>query len=206
MRSILYFRSMIAFVQGNFAVKTPAIVIVEANGVGYELHISLNTYADIQALDKGLLHTYYHVREDAHTLFGFSQEAEKALFIQLISVSGVGATTARMMLSSVKPEELIRAITTGNTKTLEGIKGIGKKSAERIILELKDKLGKSSITGSISQNNTSFAGNTIEQDALNALVSLGIGRAVAESSIQRVMKADPTNQVEDLIKKALKSL
>ena len=183
MRSILYFRSMIAFVQGNFAVKTPAIVIVEANGVGYELHISLNTYADIQALDKGLLHTYYHVREDAHTLFGFSQEAEKALFIQLISVSGVGATTARMMLSSVKPEELIRAITTGNTKTLEGIKGIGKKSAERIILELKDKLGKSSITGSISQNNTSFAGNTIEQDALNALVSLGIGRAVAESAI-----------------------
>lgn len=206
MRSILYFRSMIAFVQGNFAVKTPAIVIVEANGVGYELHISLNTYADIQALDKGLLHTYYHVREDAHTLFGFSQEAEKALFIQLISVSGVGATTARMMLSSVKPEELIRAITTGNTKTLEGIKGIGKKSAERIILELKDKLGKSSITGSISQNNTSFAGNTIEQDALNALVSLGIGRTVAESAIQRVMKADPTNQVEDLIKKALKSL
>lgn len=206
MRSILYFRSMIAFVQGNFAVKTPAIVIVEANGVGYELHISLNTYADIQALDKGLLHTYYHVREDAHTLFGFSQEAEKALFIQLISVSGVGATTARMMLSSVKPEELIRAITSGNTKTLEGIKGIGKKSAERIILELKDKLGKSSITGSISQNNTSFAGNTIEQDALNALVSLGIGRTVAESAIQRVMKADPTNQVEDLIKKALKSL
>ncbi|MGZ5248312.1 MAG: Holliday junction branch migration protein RuvA, partial [Flavitalea sp.] len=86
---------MIAFVQGNFAVKTPAIVIVEANGVGYELHISLNTYADIQSLDKGLLFTYYHVREDAHILFGFSQEAEKALFIQLISVSGVGATTAR---------------------------------------------------------------------------------------------------------------
>lgn len=206
MRSILYFRSMIAFVQGNFAVKTPAIVIVEANGVGYELHISLNTYADIQALDKGLLFTYYHVREDAHTLFGFSQEAEKSLFIQLISVSGVGATTARMMLSSMKPEELIRAITTGNTKALEGIKGIGKKSAERIVLELKDKLGKSSITGSISQNNTSFAGNTIEQDALNALVSLGIGRAVAESAIQRVMKADPTGQVEDIIKKALKSL
>lgn len=206
MRSILYFRSMIAFVQGNFAVKTPAIVIVEANGVGYELHISLNTYADIQALDKGLLFTYYHVREDAHTLFGFSQEAEKSLFIQLISVSGVGATTARMMLSSMKPEELIRAITTGNTKALEGIKGIGKKSAERIVLELKDKLGKSSITGSISQNNTSFAGNTIEQDALNALVSLGIGRTVAESAIQRVMKADPTGQVEDIIKKALKSL
>ncbi|MGZ5247792.1 MAG: Holliday junction branch migration protein RuvA, partial [Flavitalea sp.] len=200
------FRPMIAFVQGNFAVKTPAIVIVEANGVGYELHISLNTYADIQSLDKGLLFTYYQVREDAHTLFGFSQETEKALFIQLISVSGVGANTARMMLSSLKPEELIRAITTGNTKALESIKGIGKKSAERIILELKDKLGKSSITGSISQNNTSFAGNTIELDALNALVSLGIGRAVAESAIQRVMKADPEGQVEEIIKKALKSL
>ncbi len=206
MRPIHYFRCMIAFVQGNYAVKTPSVVIVEANGVGYELHISLNTYADIQSEDKGRLFTYYHVREDAHTLFGFSQESEKLLFVQLISVSGVGATTARMMLSSMKPEELVRAITSGNTRALEGIKGIGKKSAERIVLELRDKLAKTSITGSISQNNTSHISNTIEQDALNALISLGIGRAVAESAIQKVMKAEPEGQVEDIIKKALKSL
>ena len=198
---------MIAFVHGNFAVKTPSLVIVDVHGVGYELHISLNTYSDIQSLDKGLLHTYYHVREDAHTLFGFSQEAEKSLFVQLISVSGIGATTARVMLSSMKPEEIVRAITTSNTRVLEGIKGIGKKSAERIVLELKDKLSKSglpTVTG--SNNNASFSGNTIEQDALNALVSLGIARAVAEQAIQRVIKADPEGQVEDIIKKALKSL
>lgn len=198
---------MIAFVQGNYVVKTPSLVIVDVNGVGYELHISLNTYSDIQSLDKGLLHTYYHVREDAHTLFGFSQETEKALFIQLISVSGVGATTARVMLSSLKPEEIIRAITTANTRVLEGIKGIGKKSAERIVLELKDKLAKQGLnTIAGSNNNAGYISNTLEQDALNALVSLGIARAVAEQAVQRVVKAEPNGQVEDIIKKALKSL
>lgn len=198
---------MIAFVQGNYVVKTPSLVIVDVNGVGYELHISLNTYSDIQQLDKGLLHTYYHVREDAHTLFGFSQETEKSLFIQLISVSGVGATTARVMLSSLKPEEIIRAITTANTRVLEGIKGIGKKSAERIVLELKDKLAKQGLNAPAgSNNNAASIGNTLEQDALNALVSLGIARAVAEQAVQRVVKAEPNGQVEDIIKKALKSL
>lgn len=198
---------MIAFVQGNYVVKTPSLVIVDVNGVGYELHISLNTYSDIQPLDKGLLHTYYHVREDAHTLFGFSQETEKSLFIQLISVSGVGATTARVMLSSLKPEEIIRAITTANTRVLEGIKGIGKKSAERIVLELKDKLAKQGLNAPAgSNNNAASIGNTLEQDALNALVSLGIARAVAEQAVQRVVKAEPNGQVEDIIKKALKSL
>jgi holliday junction DNA helicase RuvA len=198
---------MIAFVQGNYVVKTPSLVIVDVNGVGYELHISLNTYSDIQSLDKGLLHTYYHVREDAHTLFGFSQETEKSLFIQLISVSGVGATTARVMLSSLKPEEIIRAITTANTRVLEGIKGIGKKSAERIVLELKDKLAKQGLNALAgSNNNAASISNTLEQDALNALVSLGIARAVAEQAVQRVVKAEPNGQVEDIIKKALKSL
>src|ERR1700744_3255999 len=158
---------MIAFLRGVFAYKSPALVHMEAGGVGYELQISLNTYSRIEGLDSGILLTYLHIREDAHILYGFFDKSEKDLFIQLLSVSGVGATTARMMLSSMKPEEIIRAIRDGNAKQLESIKGIGKKSAERIILELRDKLGKSKEDGT---NISSSAGNTSEQDALNALI------------------------------------
>ena len=195
---------MIAFLNGLFAHKTASSVIVDVNGVGYEVHISLNTFSDIQHLDKGLLFTYYHLREDALTLYGFSREDEKTLFINLISVSGVGAATARVMLSSMKPEEIIRAITSSNVRQLESIKGIGKKSAERIILELKDKLSK--MGAIVSQNNSTFKSNTLEQDALNALISLGISRAAAEQAVQRVMAAEPDSRVEDIIKKALKML
>ncbi|HSB93553.1 MAG TPA: Holliday junction branch migration protein RuvA [Flavitalea sp.] len=195
---------MIAFLNGLFAHKTASSVIMDVNGVGYEVHISLNTFSDIQHLEKGLLYTYYHLREDALTLYGFSKEEEKNLFVNLISVSGVGAATARVMLSSMKPEEIIRAITTGNVRQLETIKGIGKKSAERIILELKDKLGKISVGA--SQNNSVFKSNTLEQDALNALISLGISRSAAEQAVQRVITAEPASRVEDIIKKALKTL
>lgn len=197
---------MIAFVKGEYAFKSPSLVIVDVQGVGYELHISLNTYSDIQSQDSGLLFTHYHVREDAHTLFGFSRESEKSLFIHLISVSGVGATTARIMLSSMKPDEIIRAISSGNAKLLETIKGIGRKSAERIILELKDKLSKGSSIQLPGNNNAALINNSLEQDALNALVSLGIARSVAEQAIQRVLSAGPEAQVEDIIKKALKTL
>jgi holliday junction DNA helicase RuvA len=194
---------MIAFVRGLFIHKSPALVVVDVNGVGYELQISLNTYIQIQKLEKGLLYTHLHIREDAHVLFGFFEEAEKELFLQLIGVSGVGAATARMMLSSMKPDELTRAIVQGNTRQLEGIKGIGKKSAERIILELKDKLGKMRSTPNISP----LIDNTLEHDALNALITLGIPRTTGEQAIQRVLKAEPNlNAVEDIIKKALKSI
>lgn len=194
---------MIAFLRGQFVHKSPAIVIVDVNGVGYELQISLNTYVQIQKLEKGLLYTHLHIREDAHILFGFFEEAEKELFLQLIGVSGVGAATARMMLSSMKPDELTRAIVQGNTRQLESIKGIGKKSAERIILELKDKLGKIRSTPNISP----LIDNTLEQDALNALITLGIPRSTGEQAIQKVLKAEPNlNAVEDIIKKALKSI
>lgn len=183
--------------------KTPALVHVEAGGVGYELQISLNTYSSIQDLDKGVLLTYLHIREDAHILYGFFDRAEKELFIQLISVSGVGASTARMMLSSMKPEEITRAILQGNAPQLESIKGIGKKSAERIILELRDKLGKSKMETNIS----SMTDNSLEQDALNALIALGIARPAAENAIRKVMKdGSEVSKVEDLIKKALKTL
>src|SRR5258707_7995460 len=133
---------MIAFLRGDFVNKTPTVVHVDVGGVGYELLISLNTYSRIQPLEKGTLLTYLHIREDAQILYGFFDLAEKEMFIQLISVSGVGASTARMMLSSMKPDEIARAILQGNAPQLESIKGIGKKSAERIILELRDKVGK----------------------------------------------------------------
>jgi Holliday junction DNA helicase RuvA len=194
---------MIAFLRGDFVLKTPALVHVETGGVGYELQISLNTYSSIQALDKGVLLTYLHIREDAHILYGFFDKAEKELFIHLISVSGVGAATARMMLSSMKPEEITRAILQGNARQLEAIKGIGKKSAERIILELRDKVGKSKVETNIS----SLIDNSLEQDALNALIALGIARPAAENAVRKALHDGAEGlKVEDIIKKALKTL
>jgi len=195
---------MIAFLRGNFTYKSPALVHIDVAGVGYELQISLNTYSRIEALESGILLTYLHIREDAHTLFGFFDKAEKDLFIQLIGISGVGAATARMMLSSMKPEEITRAILQGNSKQLETIKGIGKKSAERIVLELRDKLGKSKEE---NINISSLTNNTLEQDALNALITLGIARPAAENAIKKVLNEGPgAEKIEDVIKKALKIL
>ena len=196
---------MIAYVKGDFVYKTPAVVHVDIHGLGYEVLISLNTYSSIEPLDKGLLHTFLHIREDAHVLYGFYEIAEKELFIQLISVSGVGASTARMMLSSMRPEEIVRAIVNGNAKQLEGIKGIGKKSAERIILELRDKLNKQSLSASV--NILSTANNSLETDALNALIALGISRPNAELAVKKVIAAEPgSEKIEEIIKKALKTL
>ncbi|MBN9381593.1 MAG: Holliday junction branch migration protein RuvA [Chitinophagaceae bacterium] len=194
---------MIAFLRGDFVLKSPALLHVDVGGVGYELQISLHTYSQIQDLDKGLLLTYLHIREDAHVLYGFFDRAEKDLFIQLISVSGVGASTARMMLSSMKPEEITRAILQGNARQLESIKGIGKKSAERVILELRDKLGKNKVETNIS----SLIDNSLEQDALNALIALGIARPAAENAVRKVLsEKSESHKVEDVIKKALKTL
>ncbi|MBL7759159.1 MAG: Holliday junction branch migration protein RuvA [Sediminibacterium sp.] len=195
---------MIAFVKGHFAIKTPARVVVDVNGVGYELNISLNTYSAISQKDSGQLFTYLHITENAHSLFGFADMAEKELFLQLISVSGVGASTARMMLSGMKPEEITRAIVQGNTRQLESIKGIGRKSAERLIVELRDKLGKQSLEESYLPG---FAASQTDTDAVNALISLGIGRVMAEQAVKKVMKAAPGNDsLEDIIKQALKNL
>ncbi|MFM7838379.1 MAG: Holliday junction branch migration protein RuvA [Chitinophagaceae bacterium] len=194
---------MIAFLKGAFVQRSPSQVVIEVQGIGYEVQISLNTYAQIHHLQEGLLYTHLQIKEDAHTLFGFADLQEKELFIQLISVSGVGAATARMMLSSLKPEELMRAIQQGQTRQLESIKGIGKKSAERIILELRDKMSKISSPTNISP----LINNTLEQDALNALVALGIGRGAGEQAVQKVLQAEPSlDRVEEIIKKALKTL
>lgn len=194
---------MYAYLQGIFTYKSPAQVYIDINGVGYEVNISLNTYAQIQNAEKGKLYTYFQVKEDGHTFYGFFDKAEKEIFVQLIGVSGIGAATARMMLSHLKPDEVQRAIIQGNVRLLESIKGIGKKTAERLVLELRDKVGKVAV----DTGNTSAPGNSLQRDALEALVALGISKPQAESSIQKINRAEPAiNNLEELIKKALKAI
>ena len=190
------FAAMIAFLKGNFVHKSPAVVQVEVNGVGYEVHISLNTFSSIQNLDKGMLHTSLLIREDAHILYGFFELAEKEMFQMLLAVSGIGASTARVMLSYMRPGELAACITGGDTRSLEGIKGIGKKTAERMVLELRDKLAKQPF----ETNNPAMKNNTLQQDALNALLALGINRQAAAAALEKTMAANPNYSVEELIK------
>jgi Holliday junction DNA helicase RuvA len=201
--SLIFGSIMIAFLQGNFVQLTPAKLIVDVGGVGYEVNISLNTYESISGKEKGLLHTYLHLTENSQVLFGFFGQDEKELFMQLISVSGVGVSTARMMLSGMRPDEIIRAIVQGDARQLEQIKGIGKKSAERLVLELKDKLAKLPMQMS---GGSTFSKSTPHQDAIQALVSLGIQKAVAEKAIDKVMQSEGTDvSLEILIKQALKN-
>ena len=195
---------MIAFLSGKFVKKTPSYVIVDVNGVGYEVQISLNTYSSIQDKESGSLQTHLIVREDAHLLFGFADSAEKEIFLQLIAISGIGANTARVMLSYMKPDELSRAIIQGNAKALESIKGIGRKTAERIVVELRDKLAKQ--PAGTETNISAWKGNTLQNDALNALIALGISRQAADNAVQKVLSQDQTVSVELLIKKALQML
>lgn len=193
---------MIAYLSGNFSYKSPAVVYVDVNGVGYEVNITLTTYSHIEKQEKGTLYTYLQIKEDGHTLYGFSDLAEKAMFVKLISISGVGAATARIMLSSLKPDDITRAILQGETRVLEAIKGIGKKTAERIVLELKDKLGKNDL----STPGSTFIHNTLEQDALIALQALGISRQQAEIAIKKLLSGNEKYNLEQLIKKALQSI
>jgi len=195
---------MIAFVRGKFVRKTPAQLIVDVNGIGYELQISLHTYSFISNKDEGQLHTYLHITENGQTLFGFYGQDEKELFLQLISVSGVGASTARMMLSGLKPDDIIKAIVQGNTKQLESVKGIGRKTAERLIVELRDKLGKISLENVVAETQGHAA---TERDAVNALIGLGITKPMAEAAVKKVSQsAKETLSLEDIIKQSLKNL
>ena len=193
---------MIGFLKGDFIHKTPSSVLIDVNGVGYDVQISLNTYSKIQNLDKGQLLTTLLIREDAHILYGFFEATEKEMFTQLINVSGIGASTARVMLSYMKPNEVAKAIIQGDTRTLENIKGIGKKTAERIIVELRDKLSKN-----ITETNIApMKHNTLHSDALNALLALGINRQAADQAIQKTLIHEPDLSLEALIKKALRIL
>ncbi|MCW3090404.1 MAG: Holliday junction helicase subunit RuvA [Ferruginibacter sp.] len=194
---------MYAYLQGKFSLKNPAQVYIDVNGVGYEVNISLNTYTHIQNSESGKLYTYLQVKEDAHTLYGFFDRGEKEMFILLISVSGIGAATARMMLSHLKPDEVSTAIQSGNIKLLESIKGIGKKTAERLVLELRDKVNKIESILQVAP----LAGNRIQNDALNALVALGITRVQAETAVKKILLSDTDIiTLEELIKKALKAI
>ncbi|WP_343305604.1 Holliday junction branch migration protein RuvA [Chitinophaga niabensis] len=196
---------MIAYLNGKLAYKSPTLLHLDVNGVGYEVQISLHTWSQIQHLETCKLLTFVHIKEDAHTMYGFFDDAERSMFLQLIGVSGIGASTARMMLSSLHPEDIQRAILMENEKMLEGVKGIGAKTAKRLILELKDKMKKHGKEDVLHLSVTSH--NTIQDDALNALVTLGIARNMAEQAVQRVLKAEPQlNELEVLIKKSLKSL
>ncbi|HUX84970.1 MAG TPA: Holliday junction branch migration protein RuvA [Chitinophagaceae bacterium] len=194
---------MIAYIEGKLTFKSPATVHMDVQGLGYEVQISLNTFSRIRDLDRCRLFTFLHIKEDAHTLYGFFDQAEKSVFLQLISVSGVGASTARMMLSSLQPEEIQAAILQENERTLESIKGIGSKTARRLILELKDKFMRQKDENQIS----GLPNNTMQGDALNALIALGISRSAADSAVQKVLKGSPPfHGLEELIKQALKNL
>ncbi len=195
---------MYAYLKGEFSFKSASQVYVDVSGVGYEVNITLNTFAAIETLTEGKLFTYLQIKEDAHTLYGFFEKEEKDMFVMLISVSGVGAATARMMLSSLRPEEVENAITTGNLRLIESVKGIGKKTAERLVLELKDKVGNKQST---SSQTWSRGINSMEKDAVNALVALGLVQKQAELSVKKILTAEPDiTKLEDLIKKALKAI
>ena len=195
---------MIAYLNGEFKVKNPAYFIVECNGVGYQVNISLNTFSKLQTMDKGRIHTYLHVREDAQILYGFADESEKNLFISLISVQGVGTNTARMILSSMSPADLEDAIRTENDVLIQRIKGVGPKTAKRLVIDLKDKIGKGS---GGTENSFGFGHNTMKEEALSALAMLGFTRQQGEKAIGSAMKLNPTPaNVESLIKLALKNL
>lgn len=197
---------MIAYLQGKLAFKDPTYVIIDVNGVGYEVKISLQTYAKIKDQEKIRLLTFLHIKEDAHTLYGFHEENEKRLFLLLISINGVGPNTGLMILSSLNAEEIEHAISSEDVATIQRVKGIGAKTAQRIILELKDKIGKSSSTSSTFESGFLNSNNKIRQEALQALMTLGFPKAGAEKNIAQVLKK--TNgeiSLEDLIKASLKT-
>jgi Holliday junction DNA helicase RuvA len=193
---------MYEYISGKIVESSPAHVVLENNGLGYFINISLNTFTAIKELKETTLVVHENIREDAYTLYGFFDRKERAMFQLLISVSGIGANTARMMLSSLPPEELRVAILTENTNQLKGIKGIGLKTAQRVIVDLKDKLGKESADEKL------FAGadNTIREEALSALVMLGFARAASQKAIDKILSAQSDARVEQVIKQALKMM
>lgn len=194
---------MIAFLEGDLVEKNPAYVVLNCSGVGYLIHISLNTYSKLPESGRVKLHTSLIIREDAHTLFGFFRQEEKNLFKHLISVSGVGPNTARMILSSMSVEEINQAIVGNNASVLQTVKGIGAKSAQRIVVDLKDRIEKE---GFIAEENLMQSNNTLREEALSALVMLGYNKPVAQKTINQILKknAGVDMSVEQLIKEALK--
>lgn len=195
---------MYAYLKGIFAQKSPSRVVVDVNGVGYDVQISLQTYEHIVELEKGILYTYLHITENGQTLFGFFDEKEKEMFLHLISVSGVGAATARMMLSSMKQTEIAKYIVQSNLVELVKIKGIGKKTAELLVVSLRDKLVH--LLNDDNKDAVKNVTNVQNTDAVNALIALGIAKPMAEKAVQKVIFANSDLSLQDIIKQALKNI
>lgn len=198
---------MIEYIKGELVETTPALAVIDCNGIGYGINISLNTYSAIQGKSNVKLYIHEAIREDAHVLYGFSTKQERELFLLLISVSGIGGNTARMILSALSPSELCNVISSGNDKLLKSVKGIGLKTAQRIIVDLKDKIastGVETIAGSVSTLSSSHS--EVYEEALAALTMLGFATAPSQKVVTAILKEEPELAVEKVIKLALKRL
>lgn len=199
---------MIDYIKGELAELTPAMAVVEAAGVGYAMNISLNCYSAIQGKKEVKLYAYESIREDAHVLFGFASKKEREMFLLLITVSGVGPNTARMVLSSMSPAELCNSISTGNERMIKTIKGIGLKTAQRIIVDLRDKIVSLGIAEEIPAGGSveNPVDNKVKEEAVSALTMLGFSPAPSQKVVMQILKDNPTAAVEQVIKMALKMI
>ncbi len=193
---------MFAHIHGRLVEKTPTDVVIDCNGVGYHLQISLHTFSKLPESESVKLYTYLQIKEDAHTLFGFAEKSEREIFKLLLSVSGIGAGIARTMLSSMEPKSIIQAIATGDVASIQSIKGIGTKTAQRTILDLKEKVLKVYDLDEVSVSSN----NTNKEEALSALEVLGFNKKLAERVVEKVIKDQPNASIETIIKQALKNL
>ena len=193
---------MIAHLQGKLVEKSPTQIIIDCGGVGYQVNISLHTYSLLPNTDFIKVYTHLQIKEDAHTLFGFMEKSEREIFRLLLSVSGIGASIARTMLSSLDPKQITNAIASADVVTIQSIKGIGSKTAQRVILDLKEKVLKLYDLDEVSMSKS----NTNRDEALSALEVLGFIRKTSEKIIEKIVKEDPDASVESIIKKALKNL
>lgn len=194
---------MYSFISGKIAEKNPAYVVIDNQGVGYLINITLNTFASIGEQAEVKLYVHLAIREDAHVLYGFYTEEERSLFLQLITVSGVGCNTARLILSSLTVRETVDAISSNNIKAIQSVKGIGAKTAQRIIVDLQDKISKLNIA---EGEKTPIGYNTLKEEALSALMVLGFNRTSAEKILDKLMAQMENPSVEQLIKEALRLL
>lgn len=195
---------MIAYIEGKITERQPDYIVVETGGIGYQVHISLNTFSRIRALENVKIFTHLHIKEDSHTLYGFSEPDERQIFLQLISVSGVGPNTARLLLSSLTATEVRRAILSEDVPVLKGVKGIGPKTAKRIILDLKDKVAQTTDESAISLPS---GNNTLKEEAFSALVALGFQKNQVQKLLNSILaESNEIDDVESLIKEALKRL
>ncbi|HRZ32917.1 MAG TPA: Holliday junction branch migration protein RuvA [Flavobacterium sp.] len=193
---------MIAHIQGRLVEKTPTDVVIDCNGVGYHVNISLHTYSLIPNTDSIKLFTFLQIKEDAHTLFGFVEKSEREIFKLLLSVSGIGASIARTMLSSMEPKQILQAIASADVVTIQSIKGIGSKTAQRVILDLKEKVLKVYDLDEVSMSSN----NTNKDEALSALEVLGFNKKLAEKVVEKIARENPDATIESIIKQALKNL